>query len=175
MDEACGVPSENSSAENPWGTEGYSRVEWWDSAANAMRSGCIKDSELSECAVSPSTQWDYAVTGYIGKTTEENAELRGGPRNDAIPTAALQKGSHLYVLGSAEGDWLYVSGYPFSSYLDDERSQEESMRKAGFRNPHWRSSESGKKRGVLRAQYSSSLSQNSHMLSRRAICSGSKA
>ena len=39
MGETCGVPSENSSAENPWGTEGYSRVEWWDSAANAMRSG----------------------------------------------------------------------------------------------------------------------------------------
>lgn len=125
MGEAYGAPSENSSAENPWGTEGYSRVEWWDSAANEMRSGCIKDSELSECTVSPSTQWDYAVTGYIGKTTEENAELRGGPQNDAIPTAALKKGSHLYVLGSAEGDWLYVSDYPFSSYLDDERSQEE--------------------------------------------------
>ena len=71
MGETCGAPSENSSAENPWGTEGYSRVEWWDSAANEMRSGCIRDSELSECAVSPSTQWDYAVTGYIGKTTEE--------------------------------------------------------------------------------------------------------
>lgn len=125
MGEAYGAPSEESTAENPWGTEGYSRVEWWDSTANAMRSGCIKDSELSECTVSPSTQWDYAVTGYIGKTTEENAELRGGPRNDAIPTAALKKGSHLYVLGSAEGDWLYVSDCPFSSYLDDERSQEE--------------------------------------------------
>ena len=24
-----------------------------------------------------------------------------------------------------EGDWLYVSDYPFSSYLDDDRSQEE--------------------------------------------------
>lgn len=58
MGEAYGVLSENSSADNPWGTEGYSRVEWWDSASNAMRSGCIKDSELSECAVSPSTQWD---------------------------------------------------------------------------------------------------------------------
>ena len=89
-----------------------------------MCSGYIKDSELTECSTSISTEWDYAVTGYIGKTTAK-AELRGGPQDDAIPVATLQKESHLYILGGDEDQWLYVSTYPFSSYLDDDKSREE--------------------------------------------------
>lgn len=124
MGEAYSIPSNGASEKNPWGSEEYSHVEWWDSASNAMCSGYIKDSELAGCSTSSSTEWDYAVTGYIGKTTA-NVKLRGGPQDDAIPIATLQKGSHLYILGSDEGNWLYVSTYPFSSYLDDDKSQKE--------------------------------------------------
>lgn len=125
MGEVYSFPSEDSSTENPWGTEEYSHIKWWDSVSNALCSGYIKDSELSGCIVSHSTEWDYAVTGYIGKTTAENVELRGGPLNSAVTVATLKEGSHLYILGSTEENWLYVSTYPFSSYLDDDKSQEE--------------------------------------------------
>ena len=125
MGEVYSLPSNGSSAKNPWEMEVYSHVKWWDSASNTIRSGYIKDSELSGCITSHSTEWNYALTGYIGKTIEENVRLRGGPLNGAVSIAKLRKGSHLYVLGSAEGNWLYVSTYPFSSYLDDDKSQEE--------------------------------------------------
>lgn len=102
----------------------FSAVKWWNPSTNQMLKGYIKDSSLSKNEVSSATEWGNAAKGYIA-VLNSNSKLLAGPKDNAIAIADLKKGSHLYLLGHIGTEWVYTSTYPFSTYVDDNKSIEE--------------------------------------------------